>query len=58
MHELQRYLAKPWYAASMPGMGTAFTVAWPVVGNFRVYQQARANYQWWVDDTKAPLAKA
>ena len=55
VHELQRYLAKPWYAASMPGMGTAFTVAWPALGNFRVWQQARANYQWWVDDKKAPF---
>ena len=45
VHELQRYLAKPMYAASTPGMAAAFTVAWPVVGNFRVYQQARANYQ-------------
>ena len=58
--EIQRYVAKPWYAASLPGMGKVFTVAWPALRNFRVWQgrNARSNYTQWVDETKAPIAKA
>src|SRR6185436_18926068 len=60
VRDIQRYIAKPWYAASLPGMGKVFTVAWPALRNFRVWQgrNARSNYQQWVDDTKAPLAKS
>ena len=60
VHDIQRYLAKPWYAASLPGMGKVFTVAWPALGNFRVWQgrSARSNYQLWVDDTKAPFKES
>jgi peptide/nickel transport system substrate-binding protein len=60
VREIQRYLAKPWYAASLPGMGKVFTVAWPALRNFRLWQgrNARSNYQIWVDDTKAPIAKS
>jgi peptide/nickel transport system substrate-binding protein len=57
-HDLQKYLAKPMYAISAPGMAAAFTVAWPVIGNFRLNRYARSNYQLWLDDTKAPLAKS
>ncbi len=56
--EIQRYLAKPAYALRTPGMARAFLVAWPCVGNFQLWEAARQNYQWWVDDTKAPIAKA
>jgi peptide/nickel transport system substrate-binding protein len=57
VYEIQRYLAKPMYAMRLPGMARAFLVAWPCVGNFQLYEGARQNHQWWVDDTKAPLAK-
>jgi hypothetical protein len=33
-------------------------MAWPALGNFRVFQGARLSYRLWVDDTKAPIAKA
>jgi ABC-type transport system substrate-binding protein len=53
--DIQRYIAKPWYSAALPGYATGLTVAWPALGNFRVYQGARANYRWWIDDTKPPF---
>jgi hypothetical protein len=55
--DLQRYLAKPWYNMPMPGYGTGFTVAWPAVANYRVWQNARTNHYLWIDETKAPIAK-
>jgi len=57
VYEIQRYLAKPAYALRAPGMARAFFVAWPCIGNFQLHEGARQNYQWWVDDTKAPIAK-
>jgi hypothetical protein len=38
-------------------MARAFLVAWPCIGNFQVYEGGRQNFQWWVDDTKAPIAR-
>ncbi|HEY7269113.1 MAG TPA: ABC transporter substrate-binding protein, partial [Dehalococcoidia bacterium] len=44
LKDLQRYLAGQMYSIPAPGVGTAFTVAWPCVGNFRVFSGARLNY--------------
>jgi hypothetical protein len=55
--DIQRHLAKPNYALRLPGMARAFLVAWPCVGNYQVYEGGRQNYQLWVDETKAPIAK-
>jgi hypothetical protein len=41
----------------MPGYGTGFTVAWPAVANYRVWQNARTNHYLWIDETKAPIAR-
>jgi ABC-type transport system substrate-binding protein len=57
VYDIQRYLAKPSYALRLPGMARAFLVAWPCIGNFQLYEGARQNHQWWIDDTKAPIAK-
>jgi ABC-type transport system substrate-binding protein len=57
VYDIQRYLAQKWYGAYLPGMGAAFVVAWPVLGNFQVFRDTtRMNRGIWVDDTKAPLA--
>jgi peptide/nickel transport system substrate-binding protein len=53
--DLQRYLAGKMYNLSLPGYATGLTVAWPCVGNFRVFQGSRPHFKIWVDDTKAPL---
>jgi peptide/nickel transport system substrate-binding protein len=53
--ELQRYLAKTVYALPHLGMGEGFLMAWPCLGNFRVYQGGRNTYRWWVDETKPPF---
>ena len=57
VNDIQRTLAKPMYTLPLPGFGTGFTVAWPAIGNFRVFQGGRLNYRLWIDDTKAPIAK-
>jgi ABC-type transport system substrate-binding protein len=63
LHELQRYLAKPQYCVSRAGAADGFSMAWPAVGNFMVFQgDSRAInghfYTTWVDETKPPIARA
>ena len=55
VYDLQRYLAKPWYSAPLPGYATSLTVGWPAMANYRVYQGGRPDYKLWIDDTKAPI---
>jgi ABC-type transport system substrate-binding protein len=57
VQDLQRYLAGKMYVVSWPGGANGFELAWPVIGNYRVYydtNQAQATY-WWVDETKPPI---
>jgi peptide/nickel transport system substrate-binding protein len=56
--DLQRYLAKPQYSIPLPGYATGLTAAWPALANWRVWRSSRPNYHIWIDDTKAPIAKA
>jgi ABC-type transport system substrate-binding protein len=56
--DIQRNLAKSMYAMPLPGVATGFTMAWPCLGNFRVYQGGRLNYGLWVDETKPPFKSA
>jgi peptide/nickel transport system substrate-binding protein len=63
LHELQRHLAKFQYCISRAGLASGFALAWPAVGNFRVFQgDSRAinnhYYTTWVDDTKEPVKRA
>jgi peptide/nickel transport system substrate-binding protein len=62
LHDLQRHLGKTQYGVTRPGTATQFRLAWPVVGNYQVFQGDSRNtsgtYTWWVDDTKAPLKRA
>ena len=57
--ELQRYLAKLMYSVPFPGFATGFTMAWPAIRNFRVYNGGssgyRPNQRLWIDRTKAPF---
>jgi peptide/nickel transport system substrate-binding protein len=53
--DLQRYLAKSVYSLQGPGLATGFTMAWPALGNFRVYRGGRLNHRLWVDETKPPF---
>ena len=57
VHDLQRTLAKSVYALLVPGGATGFTMAWPAVGNFRVFSgpQVWTHYKLWLDQTKAPF---
>ncbi|HLF78425.1 MAG TPA: ABC transporter substrate-binding protein [Dehalococcoidia bacterium] len=58
--ELQRYLAKSQYMVPNPGLADTFVLSWPVLNNYRVWIRDRRgdNYNWWIDDTQAPLKKA
>jgi ABC-type transport system substrate-binding protein len=63
LHDLQRHLAKTQYCVSRAGLASGFALAWPAVGNFRVFQgDSRAinnhYYTTWVDDTKEPVKRA
>jgi hypothetical protein len=53
------------YGISLPGSASSFQMAWPVLGNFGVYQGERRALQtspspfyWWIDDTQPPLKRA
>lgn len=54
--DVQRYLGQKMYNLSLPGYATGLTVAWPCVGNFRVWEGARTHYKFWIDQTKPPFA--
>jgi ABC-type transport system substrate-binding protein len=58
--EIQRYLAKAQYCLPNPGVAGGFTLAWPVLSNFNVYQGEKkgVNFDWWIDETKAPINRA
>jgi len=61
--DLQRYLGGMQYCVSSPGVGTSFTLAWPAVRNYLVFQgDSRAinsfYYTWWLDDTLPPIKRA
>jgi ABC-type transport system substrate-binding protein len=60
IHDLQRYLAKAQYCVPIPGFSSSYAMAWPAVGNYGVWEGDKRgeNYNWWLDDTKAPLKKA
>ena len=53
--DIQKYLGKAMYSIPGPGRAASLTAAWPVLANWRVWQQGRPNYRLWIDDTKAPL---
>jgi peptide/nickel transport system substrate-binding protein len=56
--DIQRHLGKTWYTILLPGVARGFTMAWPCLGNFGVYRDARPNHFVWVDDSKPPLRSA
>ncbi len=56
-NELQRLEAKRQYTPYFPGGASGFDLAWPVVGNFGVYQ-GETRRVWWIDETKAPVKRA
>jgi len=63
LHELQRYLAKYQYCISRAGLASGFSLAWPALANFRVFQgDSRAinnlYYTVWIDETKEPIKKS
>jgi hypothetical protein len=57
--DAQRHLGKAMYGISDPGTTTAFQIAWPVLGNFGVFQgdTRGPNFNWWIDDSQSPLKK-
>ena len=51
------------YTVGSPGNATTYDLAWPAVGNHLAFQQDSRSitsyyYNWWIDDTKAPLKRA
>jgi ABC-type transport system substrate-binding protein len=64
MFDLQRQLGKSMYGMILPGGGTGFTMAWPALGNFRVYRSVSqsgtvwSQYREWIDESKPPFKSA
>jgi peptide/nickel transport system substrate-binding protein len=64
-YEFQRYDAKKQYFPSFPGGASGFTLAWPCLQNFQVFNQVEDSAgsnedeaQFWIDETQAPFKKA
>ena len=61
LNDLQRYLAPKAYVLHGVGGATSFSMAWPAIGNYLVWQggsgtSVRAqSTRWWLDDSQAPL---
>ena len=47
------------YAISEPGNADTFELAWPALQNFGVFEGERRGrpYNWWIDESKAPVNK-
>lgn len=60
LFELQNYLAKAQYGIRWPGGTSGLTLSWPVIQNFNVFHLDNRDpqYNYWIDETKAPLKKA
>ncbi len=66
MKDLQRYATGQAYAIPAPMIAKAFTITWPVIGNYNMYArwaQDNASYSeeylnWWIDTSKPPIAKS
>jgi peptide/nickel transport system substrate-binding protein len=60
VYDIQRYLAGKMYGMTLPGGSTGFTLAWPALANFQVWNgpQVWRHYQLWIDETKAPFKTA
>jgi hypothetical protein len=62
-HELARYATEASYYVPRVSVAKAYTVWWPAVGNVGAFSSyANSAFwidqrrNWWIDDTKAPLA--
>jgi len=67
VHEVIRYMADQAYYIPESWQSTKkFTISWPVTGNLGLYRTANGGSivpevyapTWWIDDTKAPIAKS
>ena len=59
VYELQKYLAQKQYAIRSPGGASKFTLVWPAVQNYGVFNSDQPtrllNKTWWLDQTQAPF---
>jgi hypothetical protein len=63
-HELIRYYTQQTYSISRPSNSKGYTVTWPVIGNYGVNSTFVGGastdpwLNWWIDPSKAPLARS
>ena len=64
-HELQRYDAKKQYFPAFPGGASGFTLAWPALQNYQVFNQVEDSggsnedeALFWLDETLPPFKRA
>jgi ABC-type transport system substrate-binding protein len=56
--DIQRHLGKTMWGLLQPGAATGFTMAWPALRNFQLWNATGvgwAFYQQWLDETKPPF---
>ena len=64
VHDIQRYLAKAQWGMLYPGGANGFSLAWPALRNYQVWEGPALSggasfydsYRHWLDQTKAPFA--
>ncbi len=65
VQDLIRYMAQMCYNVPSSYAALGFNLNWPVIGNYGVHRTynsgntiSEVTLNWWIDDTKAPLAKS
>jgi hypothetical protein len=54
--DIQRYLGKAMWGLLQPGGAARLTMAWPALGNYRVWRGTQwPYYRLWVDDSRPPF---
>jgi peptide/nickel transport system substrate-binding protein len=56
-HDMIRYYTQQSYTIPRPSTSKSFGLYWPVLGNLGVWRP-NGTYEWWIDATKPPLARA
>jgi ABC-type transport system substrate-binding protein len=62
-HEIIKYYTQQAYTIARPTISIPYTLVWPVIGNYKVWEawsntsNVEQAMNWWIDDTKKPLAK-
>src|SRR2546425_5312012 len=58
IYEVQRYLGGKQYSVRWAGGASSFSLAWPIIRNYRVNRGGNPEQAWfWLDDKQPPTRK-